>query len=121
MSRIDDKDLFASGPHSFTLGAWERQLQRRGLPGLDGQVLLDLGLRCRTIVQTGRLEGATASAVADQCDAISALCDGCVHQLIDNNNRAYDRVILLSFQPTTPIARGPGACCDYRAEYLQLP
>jgi hypothetical protein len=96
-------------------------VQRRGLGGLDGQVLLDMGLRGRTIGQTGRLQGATAAGVADQCDAISVLSDGNVHRLLDNHARAYDRVVLLSFQPTTPIARGRGFYCDYRVTYLQMP
>ncbi len=121
MSSFDGQNLFDSGPYSIRPDAWERQLQRRGFAGLDGELVLDLGLRSRAIQQTGRLQGASASAVAALAEAIEAYQDGEPHELIDSHGRTYPSVILEEFQTTTPIKRGRGFWCDYTVSYRQLP
>lgn len=121
MSSFDGQNLFDSGPHSIRPDAWERQLQRRGFAGIDGELVLDLGLRSRAIHQTGRLQGASASAVAALAETIEAYQDGRPHELIDNHGRTYPSAILEEFQTTTPIKRGRGFWCDYTVSYRQLP
>jgi len=121
VSSFDGQDLFGSGPHSIRPDGWERQLQRRGFAGVDGELVLDLGLRSRAIQQTGRLQGASAAAVAALVAAIEAYQDGQVHELTDDHGRTYSSAILEQFQATTPIRRGRGYWCDYAAVYRQLP
>ncbi len=121
MSSYAGLDLFASGPHAFTLGAWERALQRRGFAGVSGELVLDLGRRSRVIVQTGMLQGASAAAVQAQIDAIDAACDGAAHTLVDNHQTSLPRAVLEWFELTTPIQRSRGYHCQYRIEYRQLP
>ncbi len=121
MSSYAGQDLFASGPHSFRVGSWPRDVQRRPLAGTDGELLLDLGRRARPIVQTGRLQAATAAGVTALLEAICALADGRLHDLVDNHGNAYSRVLLGKLIPATPVQRGRGFFCDYEIHYLQLP
>jgi len=121
MSTFGGEDLFGSGPNSIRPCAWERQLQRRGFAGIDGELVLDLGLRSRAIQQSGRLEGVSAAAVAGLTEAIEAYQDGEPHVLIDDHGRMYASVILEEFETTTPIKRGRGFWCEYAARYRQLP
>lgn len=120
MSFLDNKDLFGSGPHSFKVSGWQRHIERRSFPGLSGEVVLDLGLRARRIVQQGRLQASTAASLTALVAAIEALADGRTHVLADNHGRSYSRVILESLEPT-PFQQGVGYWCDYTINYLQLP
>lgn len=120
MSTYAGIDLFASGPHHFAPGPWERCLQRRGFAGLDGELVLDLGLRGRNIVQAGRLQAPTAEELQAQLSAIEAICDGREHELIDALHRRYARAILEEFKPQ-PIRHGRGLYGDYQILYRQLP
>ncbi len=121
MSSLDGLNLFGSGPMSLRPDAWERQLQRRGFAGLDGELVIDLGLRSRAIQQTGRLQGASAAAVGALVTAIEAYQDGQPHTLVDDHGLTYPSAILERFETTTPIKRGRGFWCDYAISYRQLP
>ncbi len=121
MSAVDGQDLFASGPHSVRPEPWERALRRRGFAGVDGELVLDLGLRSRRVVQTGRLQAPTAQGVCALVGQIEAVADGRTHTLIDGTGCSYIPVIVEEFAPTTPVRRGRGFWCDYRITYRQLP
>jgi len=121
MTTIDNNDLFSSGPCSVRPTSWRRQLERRTFAGLDGELVLDLGARSRTIVQQGRLQAATAAGLHATLAAIDAYADGAFHTLTDNHGHLYERVLLESFEPTTPVARGNDFWCDYTLTWRQLP
>jgi len=121
MSTLNGQDLFGSGPHTIRAGNWPRSQQRRGFPGIDGEVVIDMGRRARTIEQTGRLQASTASELATLIDAIIALHDGNPYTLVDNHGLAYSNVLIDSFAPQTPLRRGAGYWCDYTLTYTQLP
>jgi hypothetical protein len=121
MSTLDAIDLFGSGPHAFRPGPWERGTVRRGFAGLDGELVLDLGLRSRAIVQTGRLQAETPQSLAAAIHGIELKADGRCHSLVDNHGQVYSRVIVEEFQPTTPTSLGRGCWCDYTIRYRQLP
>ncbi len=121
MSSYDGENLFASGPHAFVLGPWRRQSHRRGFAGIDGEVVLDMGLRSRRITQTGRLRADSSGQMQSILDAINALCDGAGHVLVDNYGQSHPRVIMERFGPTGPVRHSRGFYCDYEIEYLQLP
>lgn len=121
MIRLDGQELFASGPAGLLPGPQARELRQRGLAGLDGLVVVDLGRRGREITQTGRLQADTLESLQDQFAAIEAFADGNEHSLEDDLGRRFPRVLLESFQLTTPIQRGRGYFCDYRAQYRELP
>ena len=121
MSSYAGANLFGSGPHAFRFGAWERSLYFRSFAGVDGELPLDLGLRFRKIIQAGRLQAESASALHALLDAVNAHSDGSVGALADNYGRSYPRAILERFETTTPVQTSRGFYCDYQIEYRQLP
>lgn len=121
MSSFGGKNAFSSGPHSIRPGSWQRSQARRGFADLDGELIIDHGLRGRTIEQTGRLTASSASALHTLIKEIEELIDGQTHTLIDNHGHVYTDVMLESFEPRTPLRKGRDYWCDYVARYLQLP
>ena len=121
MSTLDGRDVFASGPHSFRVGPWERRLERRTLPGLAGEFVIDLGPRGRAIHQTGRLVARTPQALQAAIDVVQALQDGRAHTLIDNHGLTYAPVHIEQFELTSPVRQGRGFWCDYTCRYWQMP
>lgn len=121
MSAVDGMDIFGSGPHAFVPGPWERSLDRRGFSGVDGELVLDQGLRSRVITQTGRLTAGSAEDMAAIRTQIESFADGRLHMLEDNHGQTYARVILEAFEAQTPIRLGRGFWCDYIVRYRQLP
>ena len=121
MSSYAGENLFASGPHAFVFGPWERSMQRRGFAGVNGEVVLDMGMRSRQITQTGRLRANSAADLHELLDDINDLCDGSAHTLVDNYGQSYQRVILEHFATTTPLQHSRGFYCDYEIKYRQLP
>ena len=121
MSTLDGLDVFGSGPAAFRTGPWERAMVRRSFAGLHGELVLDLGLRSRPILQTGRLQADTAQALTAQIGALEVTVDGRCHGLVDNHGRVYPYVIVEEFQPATPVSLGRGFWCDYTVRYRQLP
>ena len=121
MSSYAGQDLFGSGPHDFRFGPWERSVQRRGFAGVNGELVLDLGVRSRQIFQTGRLEADSAGGLNDLLEAINAQGDGREHALVDNHGQSHPHAILERFETTTPLRRGRRFHCDYKADYRELP
>lgn len=121
MSSFAGKNPFGSGPHAIRCGSWRRSQQRRGFAGLDGELVLDDGLRGRGIEQTGRLQADSASALHSLIENIEELIDGQMHTLLDNHGHIYANVMLESFEPQTLLLKGRSFFCDYVARYLQLP
>ncbi len=121
MSSFAGENLFASGPHAFGFEPWERTTQRRGFAGVNGEIVLDMGLRSRQITQTGRLRANSAADLHELLDDINARCDGAEHVLVDNYGQSYSRVILERFGTTTGLRHSRGFYCDYEIEYRQLP
>ncbi len=121
MSSFNGVDLFASGPHSFSVGGWPRQQIRRSYAGLDGEGLIDMGLRSRVIEQTGRLQAATAGELESIITQIETCADGQAYSLIDNHGLVYATVCLEKFELNGPIHTGRGIWCDYTISYRQLP
>jgi hypothetical protein len=121
MMTLDGLDLFSSGPCELIAGSWQRELLRRGLPGVDGEVVLDLGARGRSLRQTGRLQAVGAAELGAMADAIACVQDGGVHTLVDHHGCTYANVLLREFELTTPVAAGRGIWVDYAIEYVQLP
>jgi len=119
MSALDGMDVFGSGPHSFRAGPWRRSVQRRAFAGLDGELTLDMGMRSRPIVQTGRLQAETATALRDLIDAIEAFIDGQPHTLTDNHGFTYADVLVESFEPKSPLRKGRGFFCEYEVRYRE--
>jgi hypothetical protein len=120
-ARLDDEDLFSSGPCTFELGAWRRETIHRGFPGIVGELVFNLGLRGRPITQQGRLQAETAQGLHDLLAAVAAKDDAQLHTLTDHDGQTYTKVLVESFQPSGPLQIGRNYTCDYTVSYLQLP
>jgi len=120
MSTLDQQDLFGSGPHTILVGSVQRQLARRGFAGLNGEMILDMGLRTREITQRGRLQAQSAASLADLMANIEAVLDGGLHDLTDNHGRTHANVLVEQFQPETPLRRGRNYWCEYTIRYRQM-
>jgi len=121
MSSLDGQDLFSSGPHTIRPESWQRSLDRRCFAGTDGELVLDMGLRSRMIIQNGRLQAATANALNTLITQIEDYIDGQLYTLIDNHSRQYTQVLIEKFEPVTPAQRGRNFWCEYTIHYRQLP
>jgi hypothetical protein len=121
MSQLDGQDLFGSGPHTIRPASQARALNRRSFPGIDGEIILDLGARARQLVQTGRLQADTAAGLSALISQIEAVVDGQVHTLLDDLGNTYEAATVAEFEPTTPVQRGRGFWCDYTLRYIHLP
>ena len=121
MSSLDNQDIFGSGPHTIRPGAPRRELDRRSFAGVDGELILDMGLRGREIIQQGRLQAGTFNDLNTQISEIEQLLDGQLHTLTDNYGKAYSHVIVEHFEPSTPVRKGRDFWCEYTIRYRQLP
>ena len=121
MTTYGGTPLFSSGPCDLTPGAWPRQVQRRGLAGTDGELLLDGGRRSRTLVQTGRLQAPTAQELRALVDAVEAAADATPRTLVGPLGNSYDNCVLETIEITDGPRTGRGIWCDYRITYRQLP
>jgi len=120
VSSLDSQDVFGSGPHTIRAGGPRRVLDSRSFAGVDGELVLDMGLRGREILQQGRLQAPTFDALSTQISAIEQLLDGELHTLTDNHGREYSHVIVERFEPSTPVHKGRDFWCDYTITYRQL-
>ena len=121
MSSLGGAALFASGPHEFRTGAWERRFIRRSMAGACGEMIMDLGVRSRVIVQTGRLQAQSAGALQSLIDTIGQKADGQPYTLVDNHGQTYPSCVIEKFELASALQRGRGFWCDYSIEYRQLP
>ena len=120
MTSLDEQNLFASGPSEVRTGSIERETQRRGFAGVDGELVLDFGKRSRRVHQRGRLHASTAAGVYDLIAQIESFMDGGTHALVDNHSVSFPDVIVERFEPSMPVRRGRGFWCDYEIVYRQL-
>lgn len=120
MISLDSRPLFSSGPCELIPGPTQRQIIRRGLPGLDGEVIQDLGKRSRPMRQTGRLQATTSNGLQALINDIEATCDGETHTHTDHTGEVR-RVLVEAFARTTPIRRGRTFWCEYELLLRELP
>lgn len=121
MILLDSLNLFSSGPCALRVNPWPRAVESRAIPGLDGEILLAMGRRSRTLRQTGRLQAESMTQLQDLIDAIADRQDSELHILTDSVGRAYLNLWLESFDLNTPLLHGRQYYCDYEILYRQLP
>ncbi len=121
MITLDGENLFGTGPHTIVPASWRRATDRRAFAGLDGEIIVDMGLRSRDVHQRGRLQADTAQALAGVIEQINARMDGLLHTLSDEHGTVFYPVVIEEFRPDTPVRHGRGYWCDYHIRYRQLP
>ena len=121
MMTLDGQDLFSSGPCTLQAGPWQRNVERRSMAGLDGEMIVDMGLRGRRIILKGWLQRPTPQLLTQALEAIEAFVDGQRHLLVDSFGREFPDVLLEQCEQAGAIRRGRGYWCEYTCQFLQMP
>ena len=121
MVKIDSQAIFGDSPAELEPQSWVREKLTKTFPGLDGELIIDLGKRSRKIIQTGKLIAGTISTINNQIEQIENLIDSNFHTLIDNHSRVFNRVQIENFTLKTPLKTGNGYHCKYEIVYRQQP
>lgn len=117
---LDGEHLFDRQDLEIRPGGFGRDSVERAVPGLDGVLSIDLGLRSRKIRQVGILRAKSALKVNERIGAISAYMDGDTHTLVTGSGEEFHNLRMDSFETRKARTSGGGASIDYEIVYTQL-
>ena len=117
---LDSQTLFDEQALEITAESFCRDSIERTVPGLNGVLSIDLGLRGRKIRQTGTLRATSRTQLDERISRISAFMDGDTHTLITASGREFTNLRMDSFKAGTEHADGTGITVDYEIIYTQL-
>jgi hypothetical protein len=120
MVSLDGQNLFDEQEPKIEPGSAIRDSVERTMPGLDGVLSIDMGVRGRTIKQTGVLRAKSRSQMDGKIGAISSYMDGDTHTLSTRGGKRFDNLRMDVFRITEEKISGEGICCDYEIVYRQL-
>jgi hypothetical protein len=120
MATFDNELLFNSGPTRFKIGKVVLRHAAQQPPGSMGVRLESQGREARQITQEGTLTGDTPEQLQQLVDAIEAKVDGLAYKLVDDLDRDWNNVAMLSFDTEPYIRIGARWKTEYRVEYLQV-
>ena len=117
---LDSQMLFDEQALEISSGSFNRDSIERTVPGLDGVLSIDLGLRGRKIRQTGTLRSKSRTQLDERISKIAAFMDGKTHTIVINSSRELANLHMDSFKTGTEHADGAGITVDYEIVYTQL-
>jgi hypothetical protein len=117
---LDAQMLFDEQALEVSSDSFHRDSIEKTVPGLNGVLSIDLGLRGRKIRQTGTLRAKSRTQLDDRISRISAFMDGDTHTLITDSGREFTNLRMDSFKTGTEHADGTGIMVDYEIVYTQL-
>jgi hypothetical protein len=117
---LDTQMLFDEQTLEIRADSFSRDSIEKTIPGLDGVLSIDLGLRGRKIKQTGTLRATSRIQLDERISKISAFMDGDTHTLITGNGREFANLRMDSFKTGTEHANGTGIVVNYEIIYTQL-
>lgn len=116
---LDGQALFDAQWSGIEVGSAGRETMERAVPGLDGVLSIDLGMRTRKIKQKGTLSAVSRAQMQERIGAISGFMDGDTHTLV-YGSEAFDDVRMDSFKVGNERMDGRGLVVDYEIAYTQL-
>ena len=119
MSSYKSQNLFSSGPHRFKVHGLALRSTQVDTAGTDGTKIISLGRSARKIDQFGSLTADDVPAVQQQLDAIEATMDGKGWDLVDDLGRAWPRMVMMEFRPSTIRRMGTRYAVYYALYYTQ--
>ncbi|MBI1370306.1 MAG: hypothetical protein GC162_16855 [Planctomycetes bacterium] len=120
MSSYKSQSLFDSGPHRFHVHGLAQRHVDHELPGADGVRVTVMGRTGRSIDQTGTLLADGIAPMQVQLRAIEAAMNDEPGDLVDDTDRTWANVLMLSCEPG-PIRRvGVRLAIDYTIHYMQV-
>ena len=120
MFKLDNNAIFGTSPSYIKVHGWTRETLTKSFPGVDGEVIIDLGKRSRKLIQIGRLRSSNATGISNMISNIQNKIDAKTHTLIDDHGISYTKVLVESFELKSPIKKGVSCFCDYEITYRQL-
>ncbi|HUT46805.1 MAG TPA: hypothetical protein VMX36_11005 [Sedimentisphaerales bacterium] len=117
---LDTKVLFDEQALEISPDSFSRDSIEKTVPGLDGVLSIDLGLRGRKIRQTGTLRAKSRTQLDERISKITAFMDGDTHTLTTGSGRELTNLRMDSFKTGTEHADGSGIMVDYEIIYTQL-
>jgi hypothetical protein len=117
---LDEQMLFDEQALEISADSFSRDSIERTVPGLNGVLSIDLGLRGRKIRQTGTLRAKSRTQLDERISKIAAFMDGDTHTLITGNSREFTNLRMDSFKTGAEHADGTGVMVDYEIVYTQL-
>ena len=117
---LDNNILFDEQALEISAGSFSRDSIERTVPGLNGVLSIDLGLRGRKIRQTGTLRAKSRAQLDERISKIAAFMDGDTHTLTTGSGRELAYLRMDSFKAGTEHADGTGIVVDYEIVYTQL-
>jgi hypothetical protein len=117
---LDAQMLFDEQTLEITADSFCRDSIERAVPGLNGVLSIDLGLRGRKIRQAGTLRATSRIQLEEKITTILTFMDGDTHTLITGSGREFANLRMDSFKTGTENADGTGIVTDYEIIYTQL-
>jgi len=117
---LDAQMLFDEQALEITADSLRRDSIEKTVPGLDGVLSIDLGLRGRKIRQTGTLRAKSRTQLDERISKITAFMDGNTHTLTTGSGQELTNLRMDSFKTGTEHADGSGIMVDYEIIYTQL-
>jgi hypothetical protein len=117
---LDTQMLFDEQALEISPDSFSRDSIERTIPGLNGVLSIDLGLRSRKIRQTGSLRAKSRTQLNERTSKISAFMDGDTHTLTTGSGREFSNLRMDSFKTGTEHADGTSIVTDYEIIYTQL-
>lgn len=117
---LDTKVLFDEQALEINADSFSRDSFKRTIPGLNGVLSIDLGLRGRKIKQAGTLRAKSRTQLDERISKIAAFMDGDTHTLTSNTGREFTNLRMDSFKTGKEHANGTGIVIDYEIIYTQL-
>ena len=117
---LDGQRLFGEQDVKIEADSLGRDFIEKVIPGLDGVLSIDLGVRGRQIKQTGALRAKSLSEMEDKISLISSHMDGNTYNMVTSNGEEFDNLRMDVFKITRKQISGGGLCWDYEIIYKQL-
>jgi len=117
---LDAQMLFDEQALDISAESFSRDSIERTVPGLNGVLSVDLGLRGRKIRQTGTLRAKSRTQLDERISKITAFMDGDTHTLITGSGREFTNLRMDSFKTSMEHADGTSITIDYEIVYMQL-
>jgi len=116
---LDDYISFEEQQLEIETGSFNRDSIETTVPGLDGVLSIDLGLRGRKIKQRGVLRAKSRSQMNNRISEISAYMDGNTHTLLTGGEE-FGNLRMDSFRVSKERTDSSGIIIDYEIVYTQL-
>lgn len=119
MSSFDGLALFDSGAHEFDVPETSIRFSTYEAPGSDDRRVCVLGRSGKRILQNGRLIASDRQSLENQIQAIRAVIDGRLADLIDNAGIVHASVLMVRFTPKGSVESGRDFSLAYQIEYVE--